>query len=145
MIDLLDPRPVYFEALSIAGPATTLRTFNTSRRTELRAQSASRPASGSRFNVSETHLVRLLWMEQVCINQPDKGELARQISITGRRAERVIVWLGGSDTDVERLVDTVNEALIPYQEPSEVDLRDESARVRLSKVSVNGLPRGEVN
>lgn len=55
------------------------------------------------------------------------------------------MWLGGSDTDVERLVDTVHEALIPYQEPSEVDLRDESARVRLSRVSVNHLPRGEVN
>lgn len=44
-----------------------------------------------------------LWTDQVCINQKHLAELSKQVSIMARiysRAERVLVWLGGSiDTD----------------------------------------------
>ncbi|KAI0530169.1 heterokaryon incompatibility protein-domain-containing protein [Xylaria digitata] len=59
---------------------------------------------------------RILWVDAVCIDQSDLDERAHQVSLMGdiyRSTERVIVWLGESDSWTERtfrLLKTIAEA-----------------------------------
>lgn len=44
-----------------------------------------------------------IWIDALCINQSDKGEIAAQVSIMGSiylRAEKVIAWLGPEDATI---------------------------------------------
>ncbi|KAF9694256.1 hypothetical protein EKO04_007792 [Ascochyta lentis] len=152
VVDLLDPRDVRFEALSYcwgqwnSGDSAQVQCLKEDGSTNTVHVSPS-------LYVALLHLrgstaVRMLWVDQLCINQTDKAELARQVSIMGHiysGAERVVVWLGGGDADVERSVDTVNKLISQYLEPSEEELKEGTVVVRLPGVSVDNLPQEEVN
>lgn len=49
---------------------------------------------------------RVIWIDQLCINQDDYDERSRQVSLMGciySMAEQVAVWLGPSDDDTSRV------------------------------------------
>ena len=46
--------------------------------------------------------IRILWIDQICINQDDVDERNKQVALMGRiysKAENVVVWLGDGDLD----------------------------------------------
>jgi hypothetical protein len=54
-------------------------------------------------------------------NQRDKTEVGRQVSIMDKiysRAQNVIIWLGAGDSVIEQAIDTINEILPRFQDPS---------------------------
>jgi hypothetical protein len=62
-----------------------------------------------------------LWADQLCINRRDKTEVSRQVSIVDKiysRAQNVIIWLGAGDSVIEQAIDTINEILPRFQDPS---------------------------
>ena len=51
---------------------------------------------------------RLLWVDEICINQDDKAERAREVQIFHRiyrEAERVLIWLGSGSEDSDEAMD----------------------------------------
>ncbi|KAH6612159.1 heterokaryon incompatibility protein-domain-containing protein [Boeremia exigua] len=90
---------------------------------------------------------RLLWVDQVCINQADQQELSEQVGIMSTiysQAERVIIWLGDGDPEVERSIDVVNSVFPHYQQPTVEELRLGTSRGHLPNVDVHNLPVAEV-
>lgn len=52
---------------------------------------------------------RILWIDQLCINQDDKDEQSQQVLLMGdiySKAQQTIVWLGEEDSDKEVLDET---------------------------------------
>lgn len=94
----------------------------------------------------------VLWIDQLCINQHDPAERARQVAMMGEvynRASTVIVWLGEADEDTDTVWGLLDEteplqcpggirkvsgltnshAYVPL-EPEESDINDRASRSR---------------
>ena len=59
---------------------------------------------------------RLLWIDQVCINQqdvPDKNQQVRLMGNIYKSAERVLVWLGEELSGVESVFETIRSFPLP--------------------------------
>jgi hypothetical protein len=91
---------------------------------------------------------RILWVDQLCINQRDMAEVGQQVGMMDKiysRAESVIIWLGAGDPDVEQSIDTVSTILPNYEEPSEELLDQNITKGVLHNVSEQDLPLEAVN
>lgn len=56
---------------------------------------------------------RVLWVDAVCINQNDTREKERQVALMGKiyqAAQRALIWLGGSSTNMEWLTSHTGSA-----------------------------------
>lgn len=65
---------------------------------------------------------RLLWADQVCINQGDREEKATQVGALMREVYRcahgLIVWLGLGDDDTYQAIDLIKEAVVKLKNTS---------------------------
>ncbi|ETN45725.1 uncharacterized protein HMPREF1541_09558 [Cyphellophora europaea CBS 101466] len=63
-----------------------------------------------------------VWLDVICINQRDKAEQSRQVSMMGdiyRRAQAVYAWLGDSDTDSDYALNFIVDFASQSYEPHE--------------------------
>ncbi|OAL45532.1 HET-domain-containing protein [Pyrenochaeta sp. DS3sAY3a] len=78
------------------------------------------------LQLRNTTTTRLLWVDQLCINQADKKELSEQVGIMGTiysQAARVLIWLGEGDLEVEWSIDEVNRLFPYFQEATAEEIR----------------------
>ncbi|KAK5039841.1 hypothetical protein LTS07_000336 [Exophiala sideris] len=60
----------------------------------------------------------LYWIDQICINQCDKGERSTQVGMMGRiyeRASRVVIWLGEAPSDLRTALSAIPAILSALQ------------------------------
>jgi hypothetical protein len=58
---------------------------------------------------------RILWIDQICINQDDNEEKTRQVALMRdifQRSERTIAWLGDSSLDSDLAIDYCSRLLL---------------------------------
>jgi hypothetical protein len=76
---------------------------------------------------------RIIWIDQICINQNDDFERGRQVSLMGeiyRKARAVDIWLGEEDENTHMVVSAIPDILQSFDDPKEIDENgDEIPRV----------------
>ena len=88
--------------------------------------------SSALFRLRRVQEARILWIDQICINQADKPEKGRQIPLMAdiySKAFRVLIWLGEAKQDSELAMDAFPVLVRKLQE------KDSTASVPYASVS----------
>jgi hypothetical protein len=88
-------------------------------------------------HLRDEQLSRIIWVDAVCINQKEDTEKEHQIALMAEiyaKSSRVVVWLGDTENDSDRAIETIRLMGIMSAEFSTVELPTE-------KLSQQGIPQ----
>ena len=97
-VSLATERPVWFTALSYVWGADPI--FDQTISSEHGSIVITRSLAAALRELRSNHESAYLWIDQICINQPDSEEKAMQIPLMDKiytRANNTVIWLGDDD------------------------------------------------